>query len=80
VQTIESLATDYSQITFKQLLLPVYVGAHKYNGKLFQIVVNGRTGEVQGDRPYSSWKLALLALSILVFVFLVLLVIAEFQT
>ena len=80
VQTIESLATEYSRITFKHLFLPVYVGAHKYNGKLFQVVVNGRTGEVQGDRPYSIWKLALLAVAILVFVFLVLLVIAEFQT
>lgn len=84
VQTIETLSTEYSQITFKHLLLPVYVGAHKYNGKLFQIVVNGRTGEIHGDRPYSFWKLALLGVSLLVFVFLivcaVLLVFDEFQT
>jgi hypothetical protein len=64
-QRIEGLATDYSAISFKHLLLPVYAGAYRYNGKLFQIVVNGRTGEIQGDRPYSFWKIALLVGSIL---------------
>jgi hypothetical protein len=80
VQTIETLSTEYSRITFKHLLLPVYVGAHRYNGKLYQIVVNGRTGEIQGDRPYSFWKITLLVASLVCFVLLVLLVLAEFQT
>ena len=80
VQKIETLSTEYSQITFKHLLLPVYVGAHRYNGKLYQIVVNGRTGEIQGDRPYSFWKIALLVVSILIFLCLVLLVVSQYQT
>ena len=67
-QQIHSLATDYDQITFKHLLLPVYAGAYRYNGKLFQILVNGRTGEIQGDRPYSFWKIALLVVSLLILV------------
>ena len=74
VQTIESLDTRYSDVTFKHLLLPVYAGAYQFNGKLFQIVVNGRTGEIQGDRPYSAWKIALLVVAILVFVFLLVIV------
>jgi hypothetical protein len=65
VQMISSVATQYSEITFKHLLLPVYAGAYRYNGKLFQIVVNGRTGEIQGERPYSFWKIALLVVSVL---------------
>lgn len=67
-QRIESLETDYSEITFKHLLLPVYAGAYRYNSKVFQILVNGRTGEIQGDRPYSYWKIALLVVTILIFV------------
>src|SRR6185437_11426512 len=63
-QTIDSLDTNYYNVTFKHLLLPVYAGAYQYNGKLFQIVVNGRTGEIQGDRPYSVWKIALLVVTI----------------
>ena len=74
VQRIEELSTHYSGITFKHLLLPVYAGAYRFNGKVFQIVVNGRTGEIHGDRPYSVVKIllfiAFLLLVILVAVYL----------
>ena len=65
-QRIHNVATHYSGITFKHLLLPVYAGAYRFNRKLFQIVINGRTGEILGDRPYSFWKIALLVTTILV--------------
>ena len=58
-QRIHNVSTHYSGITFKHLLLPVYAGAYRFNNKVYQIVVNGRTGEIQGDRPYSAWKIAL---------------------
>lgn len=48
----------YSEITFKYLLLPVWVSAYRYRGKVFRFLVNARTGEVQGQRPYSAWKIA----------------------
>lgn len=65
-QQIEHMSTQYFDTTFKHLLLPVYAGAYRFNGKVFQIVVNGRTGEIHGDRPYSVWKIALLVLVLLV--------------
>jgi len=58
-QRILSVNTRHSNITFKHLLLPVYVSAYRYKGKVFQFLVNGRTGEVQGQRPYSAWKIAI---------------------
>ena len=73
-QRIDELSTDYSEITFKHLLLPVYAGAYSYNGKVYQILVNGRTGEIQGERPYSVWKIALLVLAILIVVLIIVLV------
>lgn len=76
-QRIDSLTTEYSQVTFKHLLLPVYAGAYRYNGKLFQILVNGRTGEIQGDRPYSFWKIALLVLSVLILIGIIVLVFGD---
>ncbi|CAG0965281.1 hypothetical protein PHYC_00948 [Phycisphaerales bacterium] len=48
----------YREITFKHLLLPVWVSAYRFRGKLFRFLVNARTGEVQGQRPYSAWKIA----------------------
>lgn len=64
-QRVHNISTNYSAITFKHLLLPVYAGAYQLNQKVYQVVVNGRTGEVQGDRPYSFWKIALFILAIL---------------
>jgi DNA-directed RNA polymerase subunit RPC12/RpoP len=73
-QMISDIKTHYSAITFKHLLLPVYAGAYRLNQKVFQVVVNGRTGEVQGDRPYSFWKITLLIVSILLAIFLIYLI------
>lgn len=64
-QRVHNVSTDFSNITFKHLLLPVYAGAYQFNNKTFQIVVNGRTGEVQGDRPYSWIKITLFVLFII---------------
>ncbi len=63
-QRVDNITTNYSAITFKHLLLPVYTGAYRLNQKIYQVVVNGRTGEVQGDRPYSFWKITLFILAI----------------
>ena len=76
-QRIDNLATEYFQITFKHLLLPVYAGAYRYNRKVYQILVNGRTGEIQGDRPYSVWKIALLVISILILILIIVLVFGD---
>jgi DNA-directed RNA polymerase subunit RPC12/RpoP len=70
-QRVHDISTDFSAVTFKHLLLPVYAGAYQFGAKTYQIVVNGRTGEVQGERPYSWLKITALVLAIL-FVILIL--------
>ena len=57
VQQIHSIHTDYQDITFKHILLPLWISAYKYNDKTYRFTVNARTGEVQGERPYSGWKI-----------------------
>jgi DNA-directed RNA polymerase subunit RPC12/RpoP len=73
-QRVHNISTSYSGITFKHLLLPVYAGAYRFNQKVYQIVVNGRTGEIQGDRPYSVWKILLLVAGLLLLVMIIALV------
>jgi len=36
----------------------VWMSAFRFRDKIYRFVVNGRTGEVQGERPYSRWKIA----------------------
>ena len=56
------------------MLLPVWVAAFQFVGKPYRFVVNGRTGEVHGERPWSFWKIAGAAvLGLLLFTLLALL-------
>ena len=64
-QRVTEIKTRYDAITFKHLLLPVWLLAYRYNDKCFQVLVNAVTGEVQGERPYSFWKITLTVLSVL---------------
>jgi hypothetical protein len=57
-QQIDHVDTRLSDVTFKHILLPVWVAAYQYRGKTYQFVVNGHNGRVQGQRPWSVWKLA----------------------
>ncbi len=70
-QRVESLDTAYSNVTFRHLLLPVWIGAYRFQNKAYQVVVNARTGEVQGERPYSAAKIALLVAAIIIVILIV---------
>ena len=69
-QQINHVQTFTTNETFKHLLLPVWIGAYRFQGKVFQVMVNARTGEVQGERPYSAMKITLLVFAILVALFM----------
>ena len=58
-QRIHDIDTSVSDVTFKHILLPVWLAAYKYRGKTYRFVVNGRTGRVQGERPWSAIKIAI---------------------
>lgn len=56
-QRIHSVNTSYSNITFKHVLFPLWISAYQFRNKIYRFLVNARTGEVQGERPYSAWKI-----------------------
>ena len=57
-QRVHSVSSSYEAITFKHVLLPIWISAYRYQGEVYRFLVNGRTGEVQGERPYSWIKIA----------------------
>ena len=75
-QHVNSVETTTSNATFRHLLLPVWIGAYRFNGKVYQVVVNARTGDVEGERPWSIAKVSLLVIAIL-FALVVLLLITH---
>ncbi len=62
-QRILSKTTYYSAITFKYILLPVWISAYRFKDKTYQFLINARTGEVQGEHPWSWIKITLAALA-----------------
>ena len=75
-QIINDIDIRHSAVTFKHLLLPVWMMAYRYHGKPYRVYVNAATGEVQGERPYSVMKITLaviagLIAALLLFLFLV---------
>ena len=63
-----NLDTNFSDMTYKYLLLPVWMSSFKYKDKVYHFVVNGQTGKVSGKTPLSVPKIVLTILIILVIV------------
>lgn len=55
-------STLYSKITYKYLLVPVWMSSFKYKEKVYQFVVNGQTGKVGGKAPVSALRVILAVL------------------
>lgn len=65
--------SHYSGRTFKHVLVPVWLVGYTYGSRNFQIVVNGYTGAIAGQRPYSTWKIVLAVIAALLVLGLLLL-------
>ncbi|MBM4015655.1 MAG: hypothetical protein FJ293_11920 [Planctomycetes bacterium] len=64
-QRVLSLSTDWSALTYKHLLLPVFLASYRWREKDYRLVVNAATGEVQGERPWSVGRIAALIVLVL---------------
>lgn len=73
-QRISQMSTAWHSLTYKYVLLPIWLLTVIYQGHAFQVFINGITGEVQGDRPYSKLKIAfatVLALIVVIGAFII---------
>ena len=63
--TYRNLNVDahYSGRTFKHILVPVWLVNYTYGSQNYQVIANGYTGAIAGERPYSWIKIALAVLS-----------------
>ncbi|ARU06896.1 zinc ribbon domain-containing protein [Comamonas serinivorans] len=52
--------------TFKHILVPIWLVGYTYGSRQFQVVVNGYTGTIAGDRPYSWVKITLAVIAALI--------------
>lgn len=67
--------TAFSSVTYKYLLLPIYVGHCNFKKKLYNFFVNGKNGKITGKTPISALKVGiaiLLGLAVVVGAFVLL--------
>ena len=63
---------NYSERTFKHVLVPIWLLSYTYGSKIYQVIVNGYSGQIAGDYPKSFWKIFLLVVVVLIVVMIVL--------
>ena len=62
-QRLSSVQTQHVGITFKHILLPMWLAVYRFQNQTYRILVNARSGEVTGARPYSWIKITLAILA-----------------
>jgi hypothetical protein len=60
------VSANYGDQTFKHILAPIWLMTYVFGARSYQAVVNGVTGAVAGERPWSWIKIALLVLLALI--------------
>ncbi len=78
-QRLHSVDTAYRGITFKMVLLPVWLSSFRWREKTYRFQVDGQTGRVRGERPWSFWKIFFFVLGLLALIGLVATVVALAQ-
>jgi hypothetical protein len=74
---ISSVNTRYENITYKHLLLPLWISSYRYGQKTYRFLVNGHTAEVTGSYPVSVPKVLLTILAVVAVVFVLYLLISQ---
>lgn len=57
--------SQISHVTFKHVLLPIWIAAYRYQGEVYRFLVNGQTGEIAGKAPWSFWKIFFFTMAVL---------------
>ncbi len=58
------MTADFADERWRYVLLPVYLASYPFDGRTFQLLVNGQTGVVAGQKPV-SWLRVWLAIAAL---------------
>jgi DNA-directed RNA polymerase subunit RPC12/RpoP len=55
-----SMTADFADESWRYILLPVYIATYKFEGKVYQMMINGQTGKIAGQKPVAWWKVWLM--------------------
>jgi hypothetical protein len=67
-QQIQNMQSDYDNVTYKNVLFPVWTASFEWKKKTYHYAINALTGKVVGDRPYSYTKIVFAILTVVIVV------------
>lgn len=56
VANVEEVNVNFKNVTFSQVLVPVWSSMFYYNDKEYRVVINGYNGDIEGESPISVVK------------------------
>lgn len=62
---------SFERESYKHILLPIYSTAYKYRDKIYHVLINGQTGNIDGEYPKSAAKIILIIAVIVLLVLFV---------
>ncbi|MGH1505451.1 MAG: hypothetical protein ACRBI6_18005 [Acidimicrobiales bacterium] len=71
-QRINSKKTYLASVTYKHVLLPVWLLTVIYDNQPWQVFINGATGEIHGERPWSKVKIIATVIAVLIVIGIIL--------
>jgi len=57
-----SMSLDFGEESWRYILLPVHITAYSFEKRTYQVVINGQSGDISGQRPV-DWKKVWLAVA-----------------
>ena len=73
-QQIDKKNTNLSSVTYKHVLLPIWLLTVLYDGQPWQVFMNGVTGEVHGQRPWSKVKIGFAIAAVVALIAIILII------
>lgn len=65
------VATDFSEETYKHVVLPIWFCEYLFKDKKYHFIINGQTGKIDGDKPLSTPKIVTAVVLVLLFIILI---------
>lgn len=73
-------STNYGDIKFKHILLPIWMSSYSFKNKMYSFIINGQTGKVSGEYPKSPGKIIAVILGVILIGLIIYMLISNGQT
>jgi Zn finger protein HypA/HybF involved in hydrogenase expression len=78
-QQILTMSVQHADVRCKHILLPLWISSFRYKEKVYRFIVNARSGEVAGERPWSAVKITLTVLLVIAVIVAIVLVVLRME-